>query len=89
MVNSKQYMIPGQPIDTNNSSMLVNAGQQQVRGGSRKSDRQSSNSNFESQLSLMSNTTMSSIPGKTQRILINKKQPFSASAAAARVFKRG
>jgi hypothetical protein len=37
----------------------------------------------------MSNTTMSSIPGKSQRILINKKQPFSASSAAARVFKRG
>lgn len=32
---------------------------------------------------------MSSIPGKSQRILINKKQPFSASSAASRIFKRG
>jgi hypothetical protein len=29
------------------------------------------------------------IPGVMQRILINKKQPFSASSAAARCFKRG
>lgn len=39
---------------------------------------------------MMSNTTAtSSIPGRSQRILINKKQPFSASAAASRCFKRG
>lgn len=31
----------------------------------------------------------SSIPGRTQRVLINKKQPFSASSAASRCFKRG
>jgi hypothetical protein len=31
---------------------------------------------------------MSSIPGKSQRILINKKQPFSASSAASRLFKK-
>lgn len=38
----------------------------------------------------MQNTTLpSSIPGRTQRILINKKQPFSASSAAQRCFKRG
>ena len=30
-----------------------------------------------------------SIPGRTQRILINKKQPFSANNAAKRCFNRG
>ena len=65
-------------------------------GGSRKSNRSNmsavsrTSSNFDSQLSMMSiNSQPSSIPGRTQRILINKKQPFSASNAAKRCFQRG
>ena len=47
-------------------------------------------SDTESQLSMMQHYNKpSSIPGGTQRVLINKKQPFSASAAASRCFKRG
>ena len=49
-----------------------------------------SSSKLESQLSLMSvNSQPPSIPGRTQRVLINKKQPFSASNAAKRCFQRG
>jgi len=57
---------------------------------SRKSVRSSNNSQYESHFSMMSNNSQpSSIPGKTQRILINKKTPFSASSNAKRVFNRG
>ena len=84
--------------------MLANAGQNQIginqprnlrsatshRSG-KSTKRSGLNQTYENQLSQMSsNTTMPpSIPGKSQRILINKKQPFSASTAASRCFKRG
>ena len=65
-------------------------------GGSRKSNRSNTSavsrtsSNFDSQLSMMSiNSQPASIPGRSQRILINKKQPFSASNVAKRCFQRG
>ena len=56
---------------------------------SRKSARSkysgSSSKNLDSQLSLMSvNSQPPSIPGRSQRILINKKPPMSGSTAAAR-----
>jgi len=59
--------------------------------GSKRSMRTSGgNSQLDDQISLMTQSTApSSIPGKCQRVLINKKQPFSASSAATRCFKRG
>lgn len=93
-LTNKQIM--GQSTQSELNNFLASTGQSQMQTraphsrGSQRSERgQLNKSQFDSKLSILSSTTQQSvIPGKTQRILINKKQPFSASAAASRCFNR-